>query len=73
MICIQDRLFDVSEMAISMKAFVQARLEGFGLRQAARADKRQREKRNADARGDTQQCFGFGFVEMTLGPIRAVR
>lgn len=57
---IQERLFDVSEMAVSMKAFVRAKLEGFPIRQAARAEKRkqQREKFRAGA-SETQECFGL--------------
>jgi hypothetical protein len=57
--CIQERLFDVGEMAISMREFVQAKLEGFSLRQAARAEKRkrQREKRNAEPLADLQVRF----------------
>ena len=64
MICIQERLFERSEMAVSVRAFVRGRLEGFALRQAARAEKwrRQRQLRAsaADARTrDMQTCFGF--------------
>lgn len=64
MICIQERLFERSEMAVSIRAFVRGRLEGFALRQAVRAEKRRRQRQlrasAADARTrDMQACFGF--------------
>lgn len=62
--CIQERLFDPIEVAVSVREFVRANLEGFALRQAARAEKRRRQcaARHAEAANDTQACFGF---EMT--------
>ena len=65
MSCVQERLFERGEMAVSVRAFVQARMEGFELRQAARAGWR---KRRAELRtgatdsqpGETQACLAFG-------------
>jgi hypothetical protein len=54
-------------MAVSVRVFVRSRLEGFELRQAARAERRKQQRLlragtvEADA-GETQSCFGF---EMT--------
>jgi len=63
----QERLFERGEMPVSVRAFVRTRLEGFALRQAARAEKRKQQrlpraftvKPDAD---ETQAWFGF---EMT--------
>jgi len=61
----QGRFFERGEMAVSVQVFVRVRLEGFALRQAARAQSRQRRAElrasaTASQAVETQACFAFG-------------
>ena len=58
-------MFERGEMAVPVRVFVRGKLEGFTLRQAARAERRQRRAElrasAADLRaGETQGCLAFG-------------
>jgi hypothetical protein len=61
----QGRLFERAEMAVSVRVFVRGKLEGFAIRQAARAQRRQRRAALRASAADSpavepQACFAFG-------------
>jgi len=67
----QERLFGRSEMAVPVRVYVLARLVGFGLRQAARAERRKQQRAKlhvSDSASLLQACFGFEMTPKSAGP-----